>query len=255
MPVSDERHSAMAGRPGGGSCLRLRVFLAVALLISPATATGQQDLPPVGVARPCVSCSLELADLESLYSDRERAALRAGDVLISEEGRETAGEVELRTRSAEAVLMHSPDRIWSVLTDFESWPGFMPHIKRTEITRRDDRKMWVRQSFRIALVSMRHTTIYSLDPRQGELHWRLDPDSPADMAASQGRWQLMPIDDGSHTLLRYQAAMDPGRRVPGFVEKMVVHRSLRDLIGNLSEEVRRREEQRTSGQRDRVDTP
>jgi ribosome-associated toxin RatA of RatAB toxin-antitoxin module len=255
MPGFEERPSPGVEQRGIGPRGPACALVALVLLIVAATAYGQQELPPVGVARPCVSCSLELFDLRSLYSDRERAALRAGDVLISEEGRETAGDLELRTRSAEALIMHSPDCVWSVLTDFESWPGFMPHIKRTEITRRDAGQMWVRQSFRIAVVSMRHTTIYNLDPRQGELHWRLDTESPADIAATQGRWQLVPIDEGSHTLLRYRAAMNPGRRVPGFVEKMLVNRSLRDLIGSLSEEVARREELRAAGERARVDTP
>jgi uncharacterized protein YndB with AHSA1/START domain len=233
----------------------LRALLVIVLLVGAVTAFGQQELPPVGVTRPCVSCALELVDLESLYSERERAALRAGDVLVFQEGREAVADSELRTRRAEGVVMHAPDCVWKVLTDFESWPSFMPHIKRTEIARRAGGRMWVRQSFKIALVGMRHTTIYKLEASRGELQWRLDPDSPADIAASQGRWQLVPIDDGTHTLVRYRGAMDPGRRVPDFVEKMLVHRSLKDLIGSLSEEVTRREEARAAGERSHVDTP
>jgi len=229
--------------------------LAVALLVAASAAFGQQELPPVGVTRPCVSCALELVDLESLYSERERAALRAGDILVFQDGREEVGDSILRNRRAEGVVMHAPDSVWKVLTDFESWPSFMPHIKRTEIARRDGGRMWVRQNFKIALVGMRHTTIYKLEARRGVLQWRLDPDSPADIAASQGRWQLVPIDDGTHTLVRYRAAMDPGRRVPRFVEKMLVQRSLKDLIGSLSEEVTRREEARAAGEPGPVDTP
>src|SRR4029450_7424256 len=104
-----------------------------------------------------------------------------------------------------------------VLTDFESWPDFMPHVTSTRITRREGQREWVVQAFSILMTSLRHTTIYELEPARGRLTWQLDREQAHDIADSSGSWELAPADEGRSTLLRYASQVDSGRRVPGFV--------------------------------------
>ena len=52
--------------------------------------------------------------------------------------------------------------------------------------------------------------------------------------------QLAPATDGAHTLIRYRATMNAGRAVPGFVEDLLMRRSIRSLLENLRTEVNAR---------------
>ncbi len=212
--------------------LLLTLFLLAAgdAAIEPATT------PPVG-ASICIACRGEITRPQALYSDLEWKQLRKGGVLRSADRQEATAA---RTRAA-VLIEQPPARVWAVLTDFESWPGFMPHVTKTEITRRDGERMWVRQDFKVMLVGMRHTTVYDLEPKSGQLAWNLDLEQEHDIAASAGHWELVPIDEGRRTLVRYEAAMDSGRGMPAFVEDLLLKRSLADLVESLRAEVTRRE--------------
>ena len=69
------------------------------------------------------------------------------------------------------------------------------------------------------------------------VRWQLDLESPHDIAASQGAWQLIRIEDGRSTLVRYQSRMDAGRSLPDFVEDLLLRRSLRKMLTSLRGEV------------------
>ena len=203
-------------------------------------ASGAQDTPDVAAPSPCIACAVPVERLESLVSSRELDQLRDGQILVAEDERQ-AGETSARGRTrASALVRRAPGAVWSTLTDFESWPGFMPLIDATEIARREGDQVWVRQSFSVMFVGLKHTSIYDLAPRAGELRWALDDEEPADIVASQGTWRLVPVDGGKATLVRYRASMSSGRAVPDFVQDMLMKRSLRALLGNLRKEVERR---------------
>ena len=127
--------------------------------------------------------------------------------------------------------------MWSVLTDFERWPDFMPLIDGTRVERRLGAKAWVEQHYSVMLVPLSHTTIYDLAPRDGRLSWSLDEDAHHDIASSRGAWTLVPIADGRETLVRYDARMSAGRVVPEFVQQMLRERSLDELLAGLRTEV------------------
>ncbi len=194
--------------------------------------------PDVGAPSPCIACARPVERLENLVSTGELERLRDGQILVVEEER-GGGDAKGRTR-ASALVRRPPGAVWSTLTDFESWPGFMPLIDATEIVRREGDQVWVRQRFSVMFVGMRHTSVYDLAPRAGEIRWALDEEEPADIASSEGTWQLVPVDGGTATLVRYRASMSAGRAVPGFVQDMLMKRSLRALLGNLRTEVERR---------------
>ncbi len=219
--------------------------LGVWLVLAAAAGTqGAQKTSDVtselGAPSPCIACALPVERLENLVSSHELEQLRDGQILVVEEERDGGeGSAKGRTR-ASALVGRPPDAVWSTLTDFESWPGFMPLIDATEIARREGDQVWVRQRFSVMFVDLRHTSIYTLAPRAGEIRWALDKDEPADIASSEGTWRLLPVDGGTATLVLYRASMSSGRAVPGFVQDMLMRRSLRALLGNLRTEVERR---------------
>ena len=215
------------------------VLLALLLLCTPQLAVAE-GTPDVGAAS-CIACGHSIPNPQALYSPSDWQALERGSILLAREDEITAsGSQHARNSSASGLIRHAPQQVWKVLTDFEAWPKFMPHITRTRVTRKDGSRTWVRQNYRVIFLGMEHTTVYNLDPRLGELSWSLDLTQKHDITSSQGRWQLVPANEGHETLIRYAAEMDAGRRVPTSVEGMLKKRSIAKLIANLRREVNRR---------------
>ena len=210
---------------------------ALGLALGPAPQAAAEETPDVAPTSSCVACEVPVADPRELFPRKDWKALRRGDVLLSESlnGNGSSGESR-----AEMLIPYSPDQVWSVLTDFERWPSFMPLIIGTRISRREDGRMWVRQDYRVVFFDLKHTSIYDLEPARGSLRWSLDLEQDHDIAASQGSWSLIPVADREQTVIRYHAEMDAGRAVPGFVQKLLRKRSLEGLLSSLRGEVARR---------------
>ncbi len=213
----------------------------LAMLAACAFASAAEpNLPPVGAAGPCIACRAPVTDPRASFSAEEWATLEEGGIWRGAGAREKS-EAGLSADTAAVSLVHRPPReVWAVLTDFEHWPEFMPLLNATHVERRDGEKMWVEQKFSVLLYPMRHTTVYQLAPDDGRLGWSLDLDSPHDIAASEGHWQLIAVDGGKATLVRYQARMSSGRAVPEFVERLLRERSLTQMLEGLRSEVLRR---------------
>jgi len=213
----------------------LLVWLAACAFASAA----ERDLPPVGAA-PCIACRAPASDPRGAFSARDWAALEEGGVLRATPARRESPD-GLSESSTAASLVHRPPReVWAVLTDFEHWPDFMPLLRETRVERREGGKLWVTQKFRVLFYPMRHTTVYQLEPGDGRLAWRLDGDAPHDIAASEGHWELIAVDGGEATLVRYEAKISAGRAVPEFLERMLREHSLGQMLDGLRGEVLRR---------------
>jgi ribosome-associated toxin RatA of RatAB toxin-antitoxin module len=214
-------------------------LLLLALLVgAPRVRADAAPAPaPPSVGAGCIGCLVRNVVATDLYDEAEWQRLSKGDVLIRHENSEDGGA---GIANAAALLPNSPGQVWAVLTDFETWPDFMPLIRDTRVTRRLGGRAWVEQEYRVVARTLRHTTIYDFAPAQGRLSWQLDSEAPHDIAATQGRWQFVPFADGEQTLLRYRAAMDPGRSLPGFLRRFLRQRSLEGLITALRDETARR---------------
>ncbi|HXZ84393.1 MAG TPA: SRPBCC family protein [Myxococcota bacterium] len=195
--------------------------------------------PPVGAA-PCIACRGPALDPATAFSAGDWAALQRGAVLSGAPEELRAPGDSAASSVAASLVERPPGEVWSVLTDFERWPQFMPLLRETRVERREGPRLWVAQKYRVWLYPMRHTTVYQLEPELGRLEWRLDTDAPHDIVGSAGAWELVAVDGGRATLLRYQARIDAGRAVPAFLERMLRERSLGQMLDGLRREVLRR---------------
>ena len=206
---------------------------------TPPEAAAPEATPPVGAAV-CIACRAPAAEPARLYSAEDWVALQDGAVLRQPVSLEDEESDPSGATRAESLIRRPPANVWTVLTDFERWPEFMPLIDSTRVERRAGAKLWVEQRYKIMLMPFGHTTIYDLDPRDGRLSWNLDEAAPHDIAASRGAWALLPIGAGQETLVRYDARMSAGRALPEFVERMLRDRSLEQMLAGLRAEVLRR---------------
>ena len=220
-----------------GRCMNDVVLLApLALLIAltSADAADHAAAPPP----PCVACRHDGTSAPR-YSADERAALDAGEVVVSDATAESSGDARATVRAA-AIIHQPPALVWQTLIDFPARARWQADTKEARVVRADRDRVWVAQHVRLFLVDIRFTVINTLDPERGVLSWVLDDSAEHDIANTTGSWRLTPLADGRSTLLTYQAAVDSGRAVPGFVERYLTKRSLPNLLGTLRAEVERR---------------
>lgn len=203
-------------------------------------SAGEPNLPPVGAAAPCIACRGPVTDPRAGFSAQDWEALEEGSVWHATAARDRSAEDLSAETAAASLVQRAPRDVWAVLTDFEHWPEFMPLLDSTHVEKREGAQLWVEQKFSVLLYPMRHTTVYELEPNDGRLAWRLDLRAPHDIAASEGHWDLLSVDGGKATLVRYAAKMSSGRAVPEFVERMLRERSLRQMLEGLRGEVLRR---------------
>jgi ribosome-associated toxin RatA of RatAB toxin-antitoxin module len=219
--------------------LPLAAWLASCALAA-ASEPEAASLPPVGSAAPCIACRGPEVDPKSGFTPDDWAALEQGGALVATpERRESENDLMARSTGT-SLVQRPPSEVWTVLTDFERWPKFMPLVRETHVERREGARAWVAQKFRVWFYPMRHTTVYQLEPGAGRLGWKLDPEAPHDLESSEGHWDLISVNGGAATLVRYEARVSAGRAVPGFLERMLRERSLGQMLDALRGEVLRR---------------
>ena len=219
------------------------MFLLSLWLLASSDGVLAGDLGPrlPDVASACVACGSTAPRPEELISQDLWSGLRSGEVLKRQGERLVGPDSLVTVNRAFGWIEHPPDRVWEVLTAFEDWPSFMPHVTATEVVSRAGAELRVQQNYRILLASLQHTTVYQSDAASGRLAWHLDETAPHDIAATRGAWQLAPVDGGKATLVAYTSSVDTGRDVPAFVERMLVDRSLSVLFEQIRGEVQRRQ--------------
>lgn len=227
--------------PAGGLARRVELIPALAVAAAWLAAAGAAEprLPPGLEGAACVACRVESEDLLRDFAQEDLRAIHGGEVVAREVARAPAGERE-RTVTAAGFVIGAPEQVWSVLTDWESYPSFFPNAKETHVRRIEGRRAWLSQRLEVFFFDVRYGVVWEMDPEAGRVRFELDPDVPHDIAGTRGSWRLAPLDAGARTLVRYEAWIDTGRAVPGFVEEALMRRSLPRLLVALREEVGRR---------------
>lgn len=186
-----------------------------------------------GAAAVCIACEADRGALERISPEMWRA-LERGEVAV-EHGR--SGEEEARAARAWALLPHRAGAVWQVLTAFESWPNFLPNLRKTEVLRREGNRVWLRNRIRVLWLDLQSAPIYELHPEEGRITWRLDPNQQQDLERVEGVWQILPLEDRDACLVQYRILLDAGRGIPRPVEEMLTRRSLPDVLRGLAREI------------------
>jgi ribosome-associated toxin RatA of RatAB toxin-antitoxin module len=189
----------------------------------------------------CIACDADAAAVLSRFDAAQLERLRRGDVLASSEAVE-GGSGGHGARGA-LVMRAPPSLVWEVLTDYASWPDFVPRLEGLEVLEETDGQARLRHRVRLLGMDIHYGTVRSLFPRRGRIEARLDPRQDNDLIAHESRWQLVPFDE-SATLVDFRVALRTGRWIPGFVEAELVRRTLPRHLEALRAEAERRASRR-----------
>jgi hypothetical protein len=176
------------------------------------------------------------------------ASVRAGDewkpVLDSDgvrvDSRDVAGSPVKEFR-AYALFATSPDRLWAILADVESYPRNLP---TTVSARRMGKEGEAALYYMVIDPPLIKRRDYCLRVKQSlfpdgkrKSEWKITDTCPAPvsglvrMRANSGAWLLIPV--GKYTQVIYQAHADPGGAVPAWMVNSASARTIRDLFSSL----------------------
>jgi len=214
----------------------VQCFLPVLLVAQLAAEPSPPAPPPPS----CIGCRADVTQVRSSYTDADWQALLQGKVVTRQIGDARSASTVQTTNEASAIIPYPPAQVWSVVTDFESRPRYVPGAKEAHIVRREGNRLWIDEHLRIFFINVRFTVISTLDPEQGSVTWVLDHSAQNDIADTTGSWTVVPLKDGIETLVRYRTWIDSGRSVPRLAEEFLTKRSLPKIVEGLRGEVQRR---------------
>jgi hypothetical protein len=181
-------------------------------------------------------CSLLLAAQASAdapdLSWIDRQAVAAGMVALQTERGERPQIVKIKV----AIDIASPPRaIWDVLTACDVAPEYVPNVvscRRLEVLDDGRAELFV-QVVKPAFFIPAFEHVFRMDYTpytRIDLHRESGP-----IALMEGTWWLLPEDDGGHTLLVYDLALDPGMPIPRFFVRATLKRDLPKVLQAVRE--------------------
>ncbi len=174
-------------------------------------------------------------------TDEQRASLDHGEILVHLS--DVAGSA-VKKATAIAVIDAAPDRVSRVLTDYESFPEFMPYCRTVRIDEKDEDGARVRYELDFPWpIGDRHYVLElkSGSESRGELTvfvntWAYVPDS-GNINDTYGSWEVFP-EGSDRSLVRYTVFTDPGGRVPGWAANVATNVAVPGVIEGVRTRVK-----------------
>jgi len=128
----------------------------------------------------------------------------------------------------------SPKALYSVITDFENYPKFMPEVVGVEILP-GATKSKVRVKFEIELLKkFAYVLEFSMKPNE-EVSWKLVESNF--FKNNSGRWHLVP-KGAKATQVAYELDVAFGFMVPSWITKKLTETNLPKMLGSFEEQAK-----------------
>ncbi|HXH07611.1 MAG TPA: SRPBCC family protein [Vicinamibacterales bacterium] len=139
---------------------------------------------------------------------------------------------------AEFAVAHPAAAVWTVLTDYERIPRFMPEVRTSRVVLRTGTAVIVDQEAVARFFLFSKTLSLRLEIREEADAIIFRDLAGRSFARYEGRWQLS--DAGDRTDVRYELVAEPAFDVPAFVLRRALRRDAREMVERLRAEVGRR---------------
>jgi ribosome-associated toxin RatA of RatAB toxin-antitoxin module len=122
----------------------------------------------------------------------------------------------------------SADKIYKVLTDYESYPDFMDGVKSVNVISRDGGTAKV--EYNINIIKKFSYVLTSEEVENEKVAWSFD--SGDLFSANNGSWNLKDNGDGT-TQVTYKVDIDFKVKVPGMISKKLVSSNLPSMMKSV----------------------
>jgi ribosome-associated toxin RatA of RatAB toxin-antitoxin module len=141
-----------------------------------------------------------------------------------------------------AVELSAPvELVWQVLTDFASWPRFMPGLRRVRVRDLGRERVAIDHETEKMGFDVRFTAITRVNRERLRLDLALDESQRHDLAAMRASWQVTRLPKG-RVRVDFRSDVDSGQPVPGFLERRMIRRSAAETVAALAHEIERRKQ-------------
>ena len=122
----------------------------------------------------------------------------------------------------------SPEKLISVITDFESYPAFIPEMKSAKVVRSGDGFWDVK--FSVQMIRSLEYTLHLEQVSPYSVRWSL---LEGVFKANNGSWELEEINGGAGTRATYTVDIQVGMFLPKTVVRSLVGKSLPIMLGQF----------------------
>ncbi len=122
----------------------------------------------------------------------------------------------------------SPEKMLSVITDFESYPSFIPEMKKAKIVGTTENSWDV--CFSIQVIRSLEYTLRLIKKSETHIEWSL---VSGVFKSNNGSWHLESISGGAGTRATYSVDIGVGMFIPKTVVKNLVGKSLPVMLGQF----------------------
>jgi ribosome-associated toxin RatA of RatAB toxin-antitoxin module len=205
------------------------------------------------LAHPITACPLSrdecagiVRDVSQLGGELDR--LRRGERVLEVRTIEGEGPARITQIAGALIVSAPPAAVWAVITDFRSWPRFVPHLAQVDLAPAGDSSASVllREETRVWGFGFSATTRRWIDRDQRILWDQLAPSAHNDVDAMSGFWQVLDLGEG-RSLLRFQSRVALAARLPGAMESWLVERGAPDALEAFAAEIERRQRAAADG--------
>lgn len=127
------------------------------------------------------------------------------------------------------------EQMMSVISDFESYPRFLPEMDSCDVLSSGDGQWDVR--FTVKVVKRIRYTLRLKRLDEFRVRWSLVEGA---FKVNNGGWDLTPSEDGSSIHAAYFIDLQVGMFVPGSIMRTLVERTLPDTVTRFKAEAERR---------------
>ena len=129
----------------------------------------------------------------------------------------------------------APSVVMGVITDFASYPSFLPEMKEARVVRHAGPEWEV--AFSLALIRDLHYTLRLVQSSPLAISWSLVDGA---FQANDGRWVLEPRNNGARTFATYTIAIQVATHLPGSIVRGLVDLALPNTLERFKAEAERR---------------
>jgi hypothetical protein len=140
-----------------------------------------------------------------------------------------------KTFSAAAMIMiNAPvEQCFKMFCDFGKQAQFFPAITTSKVMSKSENRVVIFKELDYTVIKIKYTHILTIDPKNHRVDFETDPKGENDVNYSRGYFQFEKIDD-NRTLFTYGLTkLDPGIKVPQFIQDYMSSRDLPKMAVNL----------------------